>query len=115
MTTAYESKFVLELTENTEWPSKWVPNAILEVLEEGESLSAIVYEPIGVYTYQVTALLLLNDKDPNYWLPKVISNVLEEDEKLLGVHVVEVPEAEVATRHNVLRSIAISNGVTITS
>lgn len=106
--TAYESTFVLELTANTEWPSKWVPNTILDVLVEGESLQNIIYEPIGVYTYQVTALLLLNDKDPTTWIPQTIENVLNTDESFSGLQVVEVPADEVQARHEALISKVIS-------
>jgi hypothetical protein len=104
--TAYQIKFILELTAQSDMPGNWVSGAILEVLEAGELMKGLVFEPIGVHEYQATALLLLNDKDPGKWIVDTIDHVLEYHESIVGVQVLEVPEQEIATtQRNIVESI----------
>jgi hypothetical protein len=104
--TAYQIKFILELTAQSDMPGNWVTGAILEVLEAGEVMKGLIFEPIGIHEYQATALLLLNDKDPGKWIADTIDHVLEYPESIVGVQVLEVPEQEIATtQRNIVESI----------
>ncbi len=108
--TAYQIKFILELTAQSDMPGNWITGAILEVLEDGEVMKGIIFEPIGVHEYQATALLLLNDKDPGKWIADTIDDVLEYPESIVGVQVLEVPEQEIATaQRNIVEAIMRRN------
>jgi hypothetical protein len=108
--TAYQINFILELTAQSDMPGNWVTGAILEVLEDGEVMKGIVFEPIGIHEYQATALLLLNNKDPGKWITNTIEHVLEYPESIVGVQVLEVPESEIATKQrNIVEAIMKRN------
>jgi hypothetical protein len=104
--TAYQINFILELTAQSDMPGNWVTGAILEVLEDGEVMKGLVFEPIGIHEYQATVLLILNDKDPGKWITDTIEHVLEYPESIVGVQVLEVPEQEIVTnQRNIVEAI----------